>query len=79
MRLVLCHHYAHPELDWRPLGRLRSGGDVEYDLSAELGVVLVRYDDWTSERAGAGLVDELRELLERSLGIVVEGTPVLDR
>lgn len=76
VRLVLCHHHARPELDWRPLGRLRSGGAVEYELSPELGVVLVRYDDWWL--AGASLVDELRELVERTLDVTVEGEPILD-
>lgn len=78
VRLVLCHHYARPELDWRPLGRLRSGGEVEYEVSHELGIVLVRYDDWTSWRAGGALLEELRELVEGTLGVQLEGDPILD-
>ena len=78
MRLVVCHHRAHPELDWRPLGRLRSGGVVDYEISADLGVVLVRCDDWARQLAGDALGVELRELVEGRLGVPVENAPVVD-
>ncbi|UJR81512.1 hypothetical protein [Sandaracinus amylolyticus] len=79
MRMYLVRAHAEPERPWSPLGKLASGGRVEYCVATDLDALLVRYDDWTSWRAahGAGLTPELLELVARTIAIQIDGVPEL--